>query len=334
MIKLCIAYGRNLDLMRMKEKCPHCILVGHGILKGWQIAFKKYITLEKSESGEVPVGIWKIDEEAEKELDIIEGYPTLYRKESVEIEINGILKKALVYLINDLKPKFPDKLYFERIMIGYNDFKFDKRYLDEAVARIPQKKVFIISNKVPNDYIKALNSVGIIAKHGIKCENIDEFDGLLIPGGGDIDPKWYGQKNIFCKDINYQQDEQVFKIIGKFIEKDKAILGICLGCQYLNVYFNGTLNQDIKNHKNVEHIVKTNDPLFASYFGNEFNVNSLHHQNVDKLGNDLKILAEAEDGTIEAFKHKNNKIVGIQWHPEIILEKNGKDVFEFFKTML
>ena len=144
MKKYSLAYGRNLDIKRMKERCPHCKLVGKGMLKDWQLAFKKYITIEKKLGKEVPVGIWEIDEIAEKELDIIEGFPTMYRKEYVEIEINGKLEQALVYIINDTHSKYPDKPYFERILIGYNDFKFDRKYLYEAVARIPKKKVSLI----------------------------------------------------------------------------------------------------------------------------------------------------------------------------------------------
>lgn len=334
MKKLCLAYGRNLDLLRMKEKCPHCALIGQGILKGWRIAFRKYITLEKFEGGEVPVGIWQIDEEGERELDIIEDFPTMYRKEYVDIEINGKTKKALLYLINDLKPKFPDKLYFERLLIGYNDFKFDRKYLDEAVSRIPTKKVFIISNEEPINYVSALKLVGINSKYALKCENIDEFDGLLIPGGGDIDPKWYGQKNFFCRNVNSEQDKRVFETIGNFIKHKKAVLGICLGCQYLNVYFGGTLKQDIKDHKNTEHFVISKNSLFDGYFGKSFKVNSSHHQCVDKIGENLEIVGLADDGVVEAIMNKNDKILGVQWHPERILDKNGKDVFELFRTML
>lgn len=334
MKKFCLAYGRNLDLLRMKEKCPHCILVGQSLLKDWQIAFKKYITIEKFKGGEVPVGIWQIDEEAEKELDKIENFPTLYRKEYVTIEIDGKPQKALVYLINGQKYKYPNKQYYQKLLIGYNDFKFNKKYLDEAISHIPPKSVFIISDKIPTNYIEGLNSVGINVKYGLNCVNIDDFDGLLIPGGGDIDPSWYGQENISSKKINYERDKIVFKTIGDFIKHDKAILGICLGFQYLNVYFGGTLKQDIPNHKDTEHLVKSKDQLFTSYFGESFIVNSNHHQCVDKLGDNLKVFGVTYDGIVEAFMHKNNKVMGIQWHPERILNKNGKNVFELFKTLL
>ena len=140
MKKYCLAYGRNLDLKRMKEVCPHCKLFGSGMLYNWQIAFKKYITIVPKEGGEVPVGIWIINKKAEKELDIIEKFPILYRKEYVDIAINGKDTKAMVYLINDNNPTIPDKEYFERLLVGYQDFGFDRKYLDEAVLRINKNK--------------------------------------------------------------------------------------------------------------------------------------------------------------------------------------------------
>lgn len=333
-IKYCLAYGRNLDIKRMKERCPSCELIGKTFLKNWQIAFKKYITIEPKEGAITPVGIWKINEKAEKELDDIEHFPVLYRKDYTFIEVDGKLERALVYLINDKKDKYPDKLYLEKLLIGYHDFDFDKKYLKEAIDRIPKKKVFIIAKNCNENYVKGLQMVGVEADVGIKCKNTDDYDGLLIPGGGDMHPKWYKQKNLYSTNIDFEADKNVFKHIKKFIKKKKAILGICLGSQYLNVYFGGTLKQHIENHKNVEHKVSTDDQLFIKYFGKSFKINSLHHQAIDKLGKNLKICAVSNDGIIEAFVHVKYNILAVQWHPELILNKNGKKVFEIFKTML
>ncbi len=132
----CLAYGRNLDLKRMKEVCPHCKLVGSGVLNDWQLAFKKYITVEPKIGQNVPVGIWEYNKKGEEELDAIEKFPILYRKEYVDILVNGKIEKALVYLINDDTPTYPDDAYFERLLTGYNDFGFDRKYLDEARNRV------------------------------------------------------------------------------------------------------------------------------------------------------------------------------------------------------
>lgn len=332
-MKYAIAYGRNLDLKRMAEKCPHCVLAGKAFLKDWQIAFKQYITLEKSKGAVVPVGVWKIDDKAEAELDVIEGYPTLYRKKYVEIEFNGKREKALVYLINDKHPKYPDKKYLQRLLKGYKDFNFDKSYIYEAIARLPKKKVLIFTNKNADEYVKACQNVGIEAIVDFKPKSIKEYDGLLIPGGGDIDPKYYGQEHICCQKVDLNRDKQTFNIIKKFIARNKAILGICMGLQYINVYFGGSLKQNIIGHKNTVHNVVATPSIISDYLGEEFSVNSLHHQCIDNLGKNLESLAKSADGVIEAIGCKKYKILGVQWHPEL-LDNNGKEIFEIFKTML
>lgn len=330
-MKYSIAYGRNLDIKRMKERCPHCVLVGKTILNDWQLAFKRYITVEPCKGGQVPVGVWQIDDLAENELDIIEGYPTLYRKEIVEIQLDGRMVEAIVYVINDTHPKYPDKAYLERVLIGYNDFDFDKKFIYDAIDRLPIKKVYILTDNIPEKYIEACKKVGIETEYGMEYNQVN-FDGLLIPGGGDIDPNYYGQENYASVKINAKRDEVTFEAIKYCVENHKPILGICLGVQYINVALGGTLKQDIPNHKQVEHKIKVKENnILYDYVGGCYVTNSKHHQCIDNLGEGLKIIAKSEDGIIEAVEDKQNKILGSQWHSE---EMEDSSIFEIFKTML
>lgn len=331
-MKYSIAYGRNLDLKRMKGKCPHCKLAGKVVLKDWQLSFKKYITVEPCKGGEVPVGVWEIDEQAEKELDIIEGFPTLYRKEIVEIDFNGKTEQVLVYVINDTHPKYPDKAYLGRVLIGYDDFDFDKKFIYDAIARLPKKKVYIFCEKEPERYISACEKVGIETEFGMDIKKIEEFDGMLIPGGGDIDPKFYGQENVACVKTNPIRDALTFDAIKLCRKINKPILGICLGAQYINVALGGTLKQDIPNHKNVNHKIKiVAGNLLHDYLGDTYLSNSKHHQCIDILGKGLNVIASAEDGTIEAVINNEKNILGIQWHAE---DMDDSAIFEIFKSML
>lgn len=331
-MKYSIAYGRNLDIKRMKERCPHCVLVGKALLKDWQLAFKRYITVEPCKGAIVPVGVWKIDDLAEKELDIIEGYPTLYRKETVEIEFEGKKIDTLVYVINDTHPKYPDKAYLERVMIGYDDFEFDKKFIYDAIDRLPQKKVYILTDSFPEKYIEACKKVGIETEYGMDYKKVDDFDGLLIPGGGDIDPKFYVQKNEASVKVNLNRDIVTFDAIKFCLEKHKPIFGICLGIQYINVALGGTLKQDISQHKNVTHKIKVEqNSTLCDYVGSSYITNSKHHQCIDNLGENLKVIARSEDGIVEAVEDKENKILGVQWHDE---EMEDNFAFEIFKTML
>ena len=195
-------------------------------------------------------------------------------------------------------------------------------------------KVFIVRHEKPRqEYFDALEKAGIEAEWGIAPENVDDYDGLLIPGGVDVNPKLYGEKNTASVKINDYLDEITMSAIKLFYESDKPILGICRGLQILNVYFGGSLHQDIPNHKDVTHkiFVEDNNILF-DYYGKEFEVNSIHHQCINRLAEDFDCLARAEDGVIEAFMHNSGKILGTQFHPERI--ENGAQIFEIFKKML
>lgn len=147
---------------------------------------------------------------------------------------------------------------------------------------------------------------------------------LILPGGGDIDPELYGQSNCGSMGIDRNLDLLQIQALEYFLHAGKPILGICRGMQLLNVYFGGTLIQDLpnaQNHKASEgdalhsaHI--TEDCILSYLYGYIFPVNSSHHQAVDRLGSDLKIIQYAADGVAEAIQHKNKPILGVQWHPE------------------
>ena len=167
----------------------------------------------------------------------------------------------------------------------------------------------------------------VCSQNGI--EKIAEMcDGLIIAGRDrDINPKYYGeepQKGLIYPEDNYE-DELDFRLIELFERQKKPILGICSGLQSLNIYFGGTLKQHIDEHtskeKLVRHSVKINRNSFLySLYGKENNVNSIHHQAINKLAEGFKVTAVAEDGTIEAIEREN--LIGVQWHPEVDGEYN------------
>ena len=197
--------------------------------------------------------------------------------------------------------------------------------------------------------LEILGCMPIILPPSKNFENIDFLDGLLISGGDfDIDPSFYDQK---IKSNNVKtipkRTEFEMDLINLFIQSQKPILGICGGSQLINVYFNGTLIQDIETNIKHEQPNPRNETSHeiileeSSYF-KKFNssdkiyVNSAHHQAVDKLGIDLVVDAKAPDGIIEAFHHISHYYcMGIQWHPEFLItdfdEKVIKDFVENVK---
>lgn len=169
--------------------------------------------------------------------------------------------------------------------------------------------------------------------------NVDhkECNGYIISGGVDINPKCYGQKNTASIDIEPERDALEKRVLAHAFEYKKPILGICRGAQMINITKGGTLHQDARNFyekfvpansilgkifsRHLIHIVK--DGLFSDLFKgrSELYVNSLHHQAIYKLGNQLKIVAEDDHGIVQAIESSKSNdifILGVQWHPEFM----------------
>lgn len=156
-------------------------------------------------------------------------------------------------------------------------------------------------------------------------------DGLLLSGGEDVNPSFYGQTATEkCGKIVPARDHAEMKMLEAFLSTGKPILGICRGEQLMNVFFGGTLHQDIadvatschddyprKNRGNHE-VSVTRGTKLAEIMGQEtFLANSLHHQAVDKVAPALILAATSEDGIVEGVEHPAHPFcIGVQWHPE------------------
>ncbi len=183
--------------------------------------------------------------------------------------------------------------------------------------------------KKQNNYIDAIYHLGEVAEVVDRTFNIDAFDGLLLPGGYDVSPERYGERTAENVLTNPVLDELQFYVLDCFVRAGKPVLGICRGHQLLNVYFGGTLIQDIdgackavhtpddwKNDK--VHMTRTDRTSWLAklYGKTEIITNSAHHQAVKKIGDGLEACQWGEDGLIEACFHRDLPIISVQWHPE------------------
>lgn len=134
--RLYVAYGSNLNLPQMKRRCPKAKVAGVSEIQGYELLFRGVATIEPKEDGRVPVGLWRITPEDERALDRYEGWPHLYRKEMLELELNGRSVSAMAYVMNEgRKAALPAEYYYDVIAKGYRSFGLDEKILEEAMER-------------------------------------------------------------------------------------------------------------------------------------------------------------------------------------------------------
>lgn len=179
---------------------------------------------------------------------------------------------------------------------------------------------------------------------------VDKLDGFLFCGGPDIHPYYYGQSLKKGQGlVVLERDKFELKLLERVLKKNKPVFGICRGLQLINIFFGGTIYQDIDQTKltDIEHIsnmipkycyshkvsIYKKSKLFEAFDRDDIDVNSYHHQAVDKLGKGLKETAWAEDGIIEGIENDDYYfVVGVQWHPEMMGEVHGEqlNLFKMF----
>ena len=167
---------------------------------------------------------------------------------------------------------------------------------------------------------------------------VNRIDGLLIPGSRDMDPKYYNEKpHTKIKPMSKERTKTEFYILEKSLNNNLPVFGICGGMQFLNVFFGGSLYQDmyslldgiLDHEKGAIHVVQIHENTILSSIIQHpsISVNSFHHQSINKLGKGLKLNAESSDGIIEGVEAENGFVLGVQWHPELENNENSKKIF-------
>lgn len=162
---------------------------------------------------------------------------------------------------------------------------------------------------------------------------VEELDGLVLTGGEDVDPQWFGEEPCLgLGDVSPERDYLEIPLVRAFVEKDKPILAICRGMQVLNVALGGTLWQDLTRQKKQvlqhrqnaprwhlsHHVYIGEGTRLAEILGTDpIKVNSFHHQGLKDVAPGLIVSGVSPDGVIEAIESPTHSfILGVQWHPE------------------
>lgn len=175
----------------------------------------------------------------------------------------------------------------------------------------------------------------------------DDAVGLVLTGGGDVDPHLYGaEPHARSYNVSRRRDEFELELLGQALDRDMPVLAICRGMQLLNVRLGGTLDQNITDtpgrldhdrdrvRAEAAHDVEIEPgTVLAGIFGTSAHVNSHHHQGLDVVARGLDEIAWAPDGVLEAVVMPDRSwAVGVQWHPEVMaaVDKQELGLFREF----
>ena len=208
-------------------------------------------------------------------------------------------------------------------------------------------RILLSGNKKIEYYVNAVNNVGGVAFAKYLPEVDTNYDGLILCGGNDMDPAYYGEEINGSVEIDYARDQAEIALLKAYVEAGKPVLGICRGFQLINVFFGGSLYQHLDNahahttdsNYDLIHSVKAMEgSIPEKLYGSEFVVNSYHHQAVKELGKGLEVTMMTSDNrVVEGIVHSSLPIFAVQWHPERMCFSarredtvDGRAVFDYF----
>ena len=225
--------------------------------------------------------------------------------------------------------------YTEEGVKKYTDFSEEVSY--KGAARNPL--LLMVDNRSDNRRVVtqfAKVGVTVVTVYNIKDVDPAKYDGLIIPGGGNMDPRSYrAKRDKHTYGTDKAKDDLQIAAILMFAKAGKPVLGICRGSQVINVAFGGTLKQHIPRwHKKNRKVKTVKGSWVRGIYGKKSKVYHWHHQCIKKLGKGLKVTArDARDKRIEAIQHKTLPIYGVQWHPDIKPNKKSYALYNSFKQI-
>lgn len=197
------------------------------------------------------------------------------------------------------------------------------------------------------NYVNYVKSIGADPVVTLSMGDIVHCDGLILPGGGDITPAFFGEKNHGSRNIDTELDILQLQALDLCIKESIPILGICKGMQIINVGFGGSLIQDLPTAETHRYdggdkyhaSVTLEDSILYRLYGRYPIINSAHHQSIKELGSGLIAIQWCpDDNCIEAITHTKLPILGVQWHPERIDEKkamlSGEKILTYFASLI
>jgi len=231
-----------------------------------------------------------------------------------------------------LSPRF---LYKSPLELGFRGKTL--QYLEQSIAH------WVMTQDALIFMIPSIETGGLIRRSNLSvADYVDALDGLVLQGGADVSPRSYGQEPLHPEwEGDRVRDQYEIELLRGFIAGGKPVLGICRGAQLINVAFGGTLWQDIpslvpgalihydldKYDENFHEVRIEPGSLLSRLYTDQstYLINSIHHQAVRDLGQDLAVEARGDpDGMVEAIRWEGaGWVLGMQWHPEFHPGREG-----------
>ena len=216
------------------------------------------------------------------------------------------------------------------------------------------KRILLLANKKKEEYVSAVEACGgvadVIYLPDVNKDYTKEYDALILCGGNDIHPRFYGEDFNGSVKIDEERDIAEIAVAKQFMQADKPILGICRGMQLLNVLLGGNLIQDLpnvdehrlsKDEETFHEVLAEKGSIFEKLYGEKFVINSFHHQAVNRLGVGMKATLKSwDEKVIEGIQHEEKPYFGVQFHPERMCLPmdveglaDGLEIFRYFLSL-
>ncbi len=213
---------------------------------------------------------------------------------------------------------------------------------------MPDMQIAIAGKKSETkNYTAYVEKCGFTPLVTLNTGDIAHCQGLILPGGGDITPAFFGEKNHGSKNIDTELDILQLQSFDYCLRNRIPVLGICKGIQLINVGLGGSIYQHFPSAERhcclsgdqYHNTTILKDSFLYPLYGSHMPVNSAHHQALKELGSGLKAIQWCpEDSCIEALCHESLPLIGVQWHPERLDENraktSGEALFSYFASLV
>jgi putative glutamine amidotransferase len=230
-----------------------------------------------------------------------------------------------------------DRMNAPRPLIGLSG----RRKRGAQLAGFPVNLADVEIDVYVNDYARAITEAGglpvYLPLHVDPADYAGRLDGILLTGGTDVDPTRYGAApEPAAYEPEPTRDRLELRFVELAVDEELPVLGICRGLQLLNVWGGGTLHQHVPSHARfdlapddrVDELTIEPGSLLHELYGSRLEVNSLHHQTVDRVADGWTVTARSTlGGEVEALEWPGHDVIAVQWHPELLDSRAADPIF-------